>query len=308
MSTYDWTVVLPSLNEGRRVLETVVSVLQTAGDALVEVVVVDDHSDDYSCYDVARAYADDDRVRVVSGLVRLGVGQARNLGGLIARGNKLWFLDAHSRTPEGWPQQLEAAMYRCGQDVLYGTALRPLVDDPEEQERAATAYGVRYDTRDLNEHYYPPREQTDRPYPVMGLPGGSMLMTRALWEELGGFDAGLMPPWGQENMELCMRAWLTGHEVRIVPDCVVLTYYKDSAKEANPGIKSENLLYNRVRIALLYLGRKRTEKVMNDLRHQEWFAEAIGLLMYERLQSLHDRSIAYKINPDDLFERFGVDW
>ena len=31
MSSYDWTVVLPSLNEGRRVLETVVSVLQTAG-------------------------------------------------------------------------------------------------------------------------------------------------------------------------------------------------------------------------------------------------------------------------------------
>ena len=300
--------MLPALNEGRRVMETVVSVLQTAGDAVVEVVVVDDHSDDYSGYDIAVAYANDDRVRVVSGLTWLGAGPARNLGALIARGDKLWFLDAHSRTPEGWPQQLEAAMYRCGRDVLYGTALRPLLDDPEEQRLAATAYGVRYDTRDLNEHYYPRREQTDLPYPVMGLPGGSMLMTRALWEKLGGFDVGLMPPWGQECMELCIRAWMMGYEVRIIPECVVLTYYKDAATEANPGIKAENLLYNRIRIALLYLGRERTEKVIDDLRYQESFAEAMGLFFFAGWGSLQDRLVEWQANPDKLCERFGVTW
>jgi len=303
---YEWTVVLPSLNEGRRLLETIQSVLDGAGRHAVEVVVVDDHSDDYSGFDAAQAF-DSGQVRVVSGLRRLGVGQARHLGAQVARGRNLFFLDAHSRTPDGWVDKLNAAMDRCGTNVLYGTALRPIVEDPAEEESVATAYGVRYDTLDLNEHYYPRREQTGAPYPVMGLPGGSMVLARALYDQLGGFDPGLKGPWGQENMELCMRAWMMGYEVRIIPSCVVRTYYKPG-EEANPGIKSENLLYNRVRIALLYLGRKRAEKVMNELRQQEWFAEALGILAYEKWGSLIARSIDWQIDPDELFERFGVNW
>ena len=302
-----WTVILPSLNEGRRVLETVESVLNTAGPRPVEVIVVDDTSDDFSGLEVAQAFEHDDMVRVMSGLGRLGVSQARHLGALEARGDRLFFLDAHSRPPVGWPAALDDAMARCGLDVLYGTALRPFADTEEEEASLATAYGVWYDTVDLVEHYSPARTQTSNPYPVMGLPGGSFVVDRDFYFELGGFDAGLMPPWGQENMELCMRAWMMGYEVRVIPDCVVRTYYKP-AGEANPGIKQENMLYNRIRIALLYLGRERAEKVMNELRHQEWFAEAIGILLYDRLETLYSRSISFMRHPDDVFERLGITW
>ena len=302
MSAYEFTFVLPSLNEGRRVTETVESILETSADVSVQIVVVDDNSDDYSGYDVAMMK--DPRVIVVSGLTRLGVAGARQLGAMLASGETLFFLDAHSEMPEGWAEEIRGAISLCGRQCLYGTALYPL----NSSEESATAYGVWYDTPDVVEHYSTPRHHTDKPYHVMGLPGGSIVVNRSFFfEQLGGFDMGLMPPWGQENMELSMRTWLMGFEVRMIPSCVVLTLYKDSP-EANPGIKAKNMIYNRLRIALLYFSRDRMETAVNMMRHEEWFAEALAILIFDRWGMFVDRTVEHQIDPDSLFEKFGIDW
>lgn len=302
----DFTFVLPSFNEGRYLQETVDSILDTAGDAAVEVIAVDDHSDDYSGRDLAAAYSDDDRVRVTSGPTRLGVAGARQFGADKALGETLIFLDAHSRMPEGWAELLSAGIAKSGKTTLYGTPLFPL-SDTAEIEGAVEAHGVWYDTPDLDEHYCPARVNTDNPYPVMGVPGGSIVVDREFFVELGGFDPGLMPPWGGENMELSMRTWAMGYEVRIIPTCTIRTLYKPG-EHANPGIKTENLLYNRLRIALLYLARERAEKVMNELRMHEWFDKALGLLFYERYGTLMERLVEHQRDPDEVFERFGLNW
>ena len=308
MSDYAWTVVVPSLNEGRRLKDTVASVLSSAGDAAVEVVVVDDHSDDYSGHDVYLRYQGDDRVQVVSGETRLGVGQARHFGAQAARGRRLFFLDAHSKLPAAWPEELGAAFAKCGDQVVYGTALRPFSDAPEQEgANYATAYGVWFDTPDLNEHYSPHRDFSEHPYTVMGLPGGSMVMDRDFYLELGGFDPGLAAPWGQENMELCVRAWMMGYEVRVIPSVVAETYYKPPT-EGNPGVKHENLLYNRLRICLLYFSPERIEKVLEHVRHEEDFSKAMAELFCRRWHTLAPRQIEWQRHPEWLFEKFSLRW
>ena len=306
MSTYDFTFVIPSFNEGRYLQETVDSILETAGKSGVEVIAVDDHSDDYSGLELSIAYRNDKRVDVISGDTRLGAGAARQLGAQRARGDTLVFLDAHSRMPEGWPELLKAAIARSGKKVLYGTALYPLTENGFDAG-ASEAHGVWLDTPDLNEHYCPVRENTVNPYPVMAIPGGSIVIDRAFFHELGGFDPGIMPPWGQEVLELSMRTWAMGYEVRIIPTVRISTLYKPPS-QANPGIKTEYLLYNRLRIALLYLGRDRAEKVLNELRMHDWFDKAMGLMFYERYGTLLERSIELQRHPEEVFERFGLNW
>jgi GT2 family glycosyltransferase len=47
--------------------------------------------------------------------------------------------------------------------------------------------------------------------------GGAFLaMRRSLFEECGGFDAGLFG-WGAEDSELCARLWMLGHSCVVVP-------------------------------------------------------------------------------------------
>ncbi len=60
--------------------------------------------------------------------------------------------------------------------------------------------------------------QFDRPREVGAVPGAAMLVRREVWRELGGFEGSY---WAYlEDVDLCWRAWLRGHEVHYVPGAV----------------------------------------------------------------------------------------
>jgi GT2 family glycosyltransferase len=58
---------------------------------------------------------------------------------------------------------------------------------------------------------------------VGAIPGAAMLVRREVFQQLGGFDAG----YGAylEDVDLCWRAWLMGHEVHYVPAAVAYHQY-----------------------------------------------------------------------------------
>lgn len=60
--------------------------------------------------------------------------------------------------------------------------------------------------------------QYDQPAPVASIPGAALLIQRQRFFELGGFDAAYFAY--LEDVDLCWRAWLTGYEVRYVPQAV----------------------------------------------------------------------------------------
>src|SRR5579859_1471838 len=65
--------------------------------------------------------------------------------------------------------------------------------------------------------------QYDAARMVGAIPGAAMLIRREVFLQLGGFDAG----YGAylEDVDLCWRAWLTGHEVHYVPGAVAYHQY-----------------------------------------------------------------------------------
>lgn len=62
--------------------------------------------------------------------------------------------------------------------------------------------------------------------PVGAIPGAALLVRRAVWTELGGFDAGYYAY--LEDVDLCWRAWLRGHTVVYVPEAVAHHAYGSS--------------------------------------------------------------------------------
>lgn len=62
--------------------------------------------------------------------------------------------------------------------------------------------------------------------PVGAIPGAALLVRRAVWSELGGFDASYYAY--LEDVDLCWRAWLRGHEVVYVPEAVAYHGYGSS--------------------------------------------------------------------------------
>ncbi|HEV7898932.1 MAG TPA: glycosyltransferase family 2 protein, partial [Planosporangium sp.] len=72
-------------------------------------------------------------------------------------------------------------------------------------------------------------EEGVEPVDVAVASGACLLMRRALWEELGGFDAEYLAY--HEDTELSMRVWRRGWRVVYVPDAVAVHRYEFSRNE-----------------------------------------------------------------------------
>jgi glycosyltransferase involved in cell wall biosynthesis len=89
------SAIVTAHNEGPELQRTLRSVVENTR-SLVEVIVIDDGSDDGSCETVAR-----DDVRVIHHERRVGVAYSRDEGSRQAKGDVLCYLDAHQRVSKG---------------------------------------------------------------------------------------------------------------------------------------------------------------------------------------------------------------
>ncbi len=69
----------------------------------------------------------------------------------------------------------------------------------------------------------PDTGQFDQPGPVGSIPGAAVLVKRAVFTELGGFDPGYFAY--LEDVDLCWRAWLRGYQTLYVPEAVAWHHY-----------------------------------------------------------------------------------
>lgn len=89
------TAVVTTHNEGDELHRTLQSIRENTR-AILEIIVIDDASDDGSCDSIA-----DDLVRVIRHDQRIGVAWSRNEASKIGRGDVLCYLDAHHRIARG---------------------------------------------------------------------------------------------------------------------------------------------------------------------------------------------------------------
>jgi glycosyltransferase involved in cell wall biosynthesis len=170
-----FTVVVPTFNRGRSLLDTLESVrAQTVTD--FEVVVVDDGSDDDPSPGIDSL--GDDRFRCVR-QANAGPGAARNHGASIGRGRWLVFLDDDDRADPRWLEALGAEL--GGGAVVAFCGLR---DAASGRGRSPDAQGAAFGHHRAS--FIP----------------GTFALDRSLFQELGGYCEALR--WS-ENTELLLR-------------------------------------------------------------------------------------------------------
>jgi GT2 family glycosyltransferase len=151
---------------------------------------------------------------------RAGQAHARNVGAELARGECLVFVDADDVVAPGYLTAVHTAL---GSHALVAATLD-----------SGASRGT-------------PVEEEVQPY-LGFLPaaaGGTLGVRRSLFEELGGFDCDLPPA---EDIDLCWRAALAGHELVRAPGAV-LRYRRRSTLGA---VFRQSFQYGAIR-PLLYL-------------------------------------------------------
>ena len=340
MAVVDFSIIIPAYNEGERLEHTMRSVAQSlTGRYSAEILVVDDCSADETL-EVATEVASSlrrrygIRVEAIRADQRLGVGPAKNLGQQEATTAVSVFLDAHSVPGAGALEAIVAPLMHDG-DIVLTTPSAVGLPNPEHKEYVAgvavkfhpeqfslpdvtafvtdrglaCAQGMRVENIDMQLKWMNPPRITRKHVRVQVVPGGCMGVRTDRWGRLPyeGFDEGLAFPWGAEDAEISLRAWRLGFTAVAVPQAYVAIHYRDRAVY---GVPSLAVLYNALRLAMLYLSDDVIERVLTHYRdHPEREWAITQLLLHsdiaERRQQLDQMGPERLRNMLPVFYEFG---
>jgi len=274
-------------------LERTVRSLHQGLPGLSEILVVDDQSTDGCCDDLLRNPASK-RVRVVRSPERLGVSRARNFGAALSRGEILVFSDAHCEAPAGWAQAVIEALG----DPVVG-AVSPAISVLDDSD-GAQGYGMRFVSTGFDVDWL--GKAGEEPYAVPLLCGCFMALRREVFEQLGGFDSGMLL-WGSEDLELSMHLWLRGFECRMLPQIAVAHRFSSGFRYP---VHWEPL-YNRLRMGLVHLGARRCLDLMSHNQNDEQLAAVWERLVSSDVWSRKTAIQQARVHDDDwYFGRFPI--
>ncbi|MGO8701997.1 MAG: glycosyltransferase [Limisphaerales bacterium] len=247
MSRPDISVVIPARNEGARVAPTIQSIARArTTEARVEFVIVDDaSSDDTTPNLVAKVPELLNERNIVVKLSRLeeqaGVFRARNHAASLATADILFGTDAHVRFSRGWDE----AVFRhiAPNRLLAGTTTA--------KKSRFKGYGCRLLLPGMNTCWNGGPIDGVAPVPVAA--DHAMVITRDLFNRLGGYDPGMILH-GAGEPEFSVRAWLHGAEVVAAEDLKVEHHFKPKDELARFVSSAGSFwVHNCLRFGLLYL-------------------------------------------------------
>ncbi|HYD69472.1 glycosyltransferase [Azospirillum sp.] len=195
---------------------------------------------------LVRLYALPATLVVMSG--NFGFSSACNAGAAAARSDALLFVNSDVvPVAPGWMAPLQATVAAHSHIAMAGPKL--LFDD-DSLQHAGLYFDRDVQGRWYNHHYHKgyPRE-----YPaacvarlVPGVTAATMLVRRAVFESLGGFDEEYVVG-DFEDSDLCLKVRAAGHEIAYVPESALYHYERQSI-ELHPGYtQTAANLYNQWR-------------------------------------------------------------
>jgi glycosyltransferase involved in cell wall biosynthesis len=193
------SIIIPALNEERMIGRCLESLAKLAfSHDRFEVLVVDNGSRDRTI-EIAESFQDRLKVRVLQ-KTDVRISALRNLGARAAAGDILAFLDADCLAPEDWLDRIFELARADGAGVLGAHYLLP---------ENSTWVGRTW-------HRY---QEAPKSGEVSHVPAGDLIMRRADFLRLGGFDETIQT---NEDYELCERARKSGMQVRAFPQIGVV--------------------------------------------------------------------------------------
>lgn len=288
------SIIISACNEGENLIDTVQCILTNTIYTNFEVVVVDDGSTDGSGDNVAACFSKENRV-VVKKAAGLGVAGGRNLGAQVAKGEIFVFLDGHTYTPPGW---IEALIEPLG-DPLIGM-VSPVFGSLTES-KGPKGFGGTWRGISLEMDWLP--QQGAEPYPVPVLPGGCQVVRKQVFNRIGGYDSGMIR-WGSEDMEISLRTWLMGYDGVVQPNAVVYHLFR---KRHPYHVELPEVIYNRLRMALLHFSNKRAARIIDHYRDMPDFGQIMLWLLDSDVAEKRRELIKLRSRDDEWYiQRFGL--
>jgi GT2 family glycosyltransferase len=185
----------------------------------LEVIVVDNGSTDGSVGFIKSAFPD---IHIIENEINLGFSRAANIGASKATGKYVAFLNNDMRVDKKWLKILvDIAGSKQGAACVGSTVLKWDGKGVDFEGRTDDAFCLSYTPE--NTPLTPSLSNSQRQ--SFFVSGGAVLFERRVFQEVGGFDPDFF--FYHEDVDLCWRLWLRGHECVLSSESIV--YHRGGA-------------------------------------------------------------------------------
>lgn len=223
------SILIVAADSGAPLRECVARAL--ASSVPVELILVDNASRDGVPQALARAHEHDERVHVVYNHANLGFGPAVNVGARQARGDTLLILNPDCLLEKDTLARMREVLHAHPDAGLVGAVVCAADGTPDPASRrrdpllrrslnAMTGRAKRETGDARREGVDVPGPIPEEPVEVENVSGALMLLPRAVFERLHGFDEGYFLHC--EDLDLCRRVRDAGHAVWLAGNVRVL--------------------------------------------------------------------------------------
>jgi GT2 family glycosyltransferase len=275
------TVIVPSLNEGIDLQDTVFNMINTMALSDYEIIVINSGGSETSKIRNLKS------VQVFDSDVRLCPALAKNMAAGKASGEYLVFADAHVLFDHGWDQKmLDAFMH---QDSIIAPCITTMGNEK------AAGCGFKWNNLDMKMKWFPDSLSGIQEIPFAG--GACMAIHRKTFDSIGQFDHGNRS-WGMEDAEISLRAWTLGCRVLCDPSNRVSHKFKTGVHYP---IEWKDLYYNRIRFCFLHFNSRRLTKYLRYLSGVSGFSEILIEALGSDVLSERNRLFNVRVHDDDWF-------
>ncbi len=209
-----FSVIIPTLNE-EKYLPHILSDLASQKTKNFEVIIVDGESDDKT-KDVAKGFQDRLPLQFFS-LTKRNVSFQRNSGAKMAKGDYLVFIDADTRIPSDFTQNLEYACVKRGCEVVLPTI------QWDDKSRKAKIFNS------IVKSFIRASQVYGRPLST----GGNFAIEKHLFERIGRFNEHIFI---SEDHDLIRKAYDVGVKAKIVKNVKVTISMRRGALEGDASL------------------------------------------------------------------------
>lgn len=269
------SVVIPFLNEGIEVENTINSILEFKSEYIREIIIINDASDDGYNYDSLSARYP---IKYVKNPKRLGVAASRNLGVDIASGKYILLLDAHMRFYDSlWAKTIVETLSDSSLVVLccQSKGLRIINGELCEIVTDKTPYGASVNFTDsyrflecewLLTDYAVSQSYCEIPC----IFGAAYACSKETWAYIGGLE-GLIQ-YGNDEAYISIKTWLFGGKCKLLKNTIVGHIYRS---EFPYNVDVASRIFNRLWIADLLLEKDNRSRVFAYSRNLSNYQQAL---------------------------------
>ena len=302
MTNAQLTIIIPFLNEGKEIANTLSSIQDTATGMPAILLINDASTDGYNYRTVAEQYNCD----YIQHEERLGVAESRNEGVRTCNTPYFLLLDGHMRFYEkGWDEKLLALLQENPRTILCGQTKKLLRNENGEivEGEHKTCYGAYIDMSEVRIFKAAWNYTDPTPYtPLSEIPcilGAAYACSKEYWLYLRGLEG--LRYYGLDEELLSLKVWCEGGRCLLVKDWIVGHIYRSEFPYEVP---SKEIVYNRMLVIELFLPYELKRKAYLRIKNacEDIFIEVYDMLktnypfikeLKEYIQSISQRNIEF---------------